>query len=108
MEATLEQHDETLLLVTRTIARIRAGIAAVVTAMVFGVGLSTATLWLVIKGGPNVGKNLSLLSAYYPGYSVTWGGSLIGFAYGALTGAVLGWTVASLYNLLAAWRAGRR
>jgi hypothetical protein len=60
---------------------------------------------LVIKGGPNVGQNLSLLRAYYPGYSVTWFGSLVGFCYGALTGAVVGWLVASLYNILANWRA---
>ncbi len=89
---------------TRTIARLRAGIVAVVTGMVTGFGLFAATLWLVIKGGPNVGQNLSLLRAYYPGYSVTWSGSLVGFAYGFLTGAVLGLCVASLYNLLVRWR----
>ena len=54
----------------------------------------------MIKGGPNVGQNLALLGAYYPGYSVTWRGSMIGFGYGALTGAVLGWSVATFYNLL--------
>ena len=106
MEATLKEHEAEMLLVTRTIARIRAGITAVVTAMVFGFGLFAATLWLVIKGGQDVGKNLSLLGAYFPGYTVTWGGSLLGFFYGALTGAVLGWFVASLYNVFASWRAG--
>ena len=69
---------------------------------------ATATLWLLIRGGPQVGKNLNLLSAYYPGYSVTWTGSLIGFCYGALTGAALGWCVAWFYNVLADWRAGSR
>ena len=76
--------------------------------MVVGFGLFAATLWLVIKGGPNVGQNLSLLKAYYPGYSVTWTGSLVGFAYGALTGAILGWCVAWLYNTLARLRAHGR
>jgi hypothetical protein len=99
--------DPELLLVTKAIARLRARIVAIVTAMVCGFGLCAATLWLVIKGGPNVGQNLGLLRAYYPGYSVTWGGSLLGFLYGALTGAVLGWSVAWLYNFLASRRAGR-
>jgi hypothetical protein len=103
----LNENDQQLVLVTRTIARLRAGIVAVVSGMVAGFGLFTATLWLVIKGGENVGQNLSLLRSYYPGYSVTWGGSLLGFFYGALTGAVLGWCVAWFYNLLAGWRPGR-
>jgi hypothetical protein len=72
--------------------------------MVGGFGLMTATLWLVIKGGPGAGKTLGLLNAYYPGYTVTWGGSLLGFVYGALTGAVLGGLVAWLYNSIAARR----
>ena len=108
MEVTLDRDDRELLLITRTIARMRAGIVAGVTALVGGVGLFAATVWLVIKGGPNVGQNLGLLRAYYPGYSVTWGGSLVGFVYGALTGAVLGWCVAWLYNVLASRRAGCR
>jgi hypothetical protein len=70
-----------------------------------GVGLLVATLWLVIKGGENVGQNLNLLSNYFPGYSVTWSGSLIGLFYGGLSGAALGWTVARLYNALANRRA---
>ena len=104
----MAETDRELLLVTRTIARLRATIVAVVTAMVGGFGLFAATLWLVIKGGPTVGPTLGLLRAYYPGYSVTLAGSFVGFAYGALTGAVLGWCVAWLYNVLASWRSGGR
>lgn len=96
--------DQELALVARAIARLRQGIVAIVTAMVAGFALFAATLWLVIKGGPDVGRHLGLLRAYYPGYSVTWTGSLVGFFYGALTGALLGWCVAWLYNTLASWR----
>ena len=99
--------DQQLILVTRAIARIRAGIVAIVAGMVSGFGLFAATAWLLIKGGENVGQNLSLLGAYYPGYSVTWLGSVIGFFYGALTGAILGWCVATFYNLLADLRSDR-
>ena len=108
MEATVSGGDQELVLVARAIARMRAGIVAVVTGMVAGFALFAATIWLVIRGGPNVGKNLSLLSVYYPGYSVTWTGSLVGFLYGAMTGVVLGWCVAWLYNVLADWRARDR
>jgi len=95
-------------LVERAVARLRAGIVAIVTGMVGGLALFAATLWLVIKGGPNVGQHLGLLRAYYPGYSVTWTGSVVGFVYGALTGAILGWCVAWLYNVLAGWRSPAR
>ncbi len=103
----MARDDRELLLVKRTIARLRAAIVAVVTGMVVGFGLFAATAWLVIKGGATVGPTLGLLRAYYPGYSVTWPGAFVGFAYGALTGAALGWCVATLYNLLARRRARR-
>ncbi|MEM9293649.1 MAG: hypothetical protein AAGD01_18360 [Acidobacteriota bacterium] len=106
MKATSKSIDPELALVRHTIARLRARIVAMVTAMVAGSGLFLATVWLIIKGGPHVGQNLSLLSAYYPGYSVTWGGSFLGFFYGALTGALIGWSIAWLYNLLVSRRSG--
>ncbi len=108
MEKTLREGDRDLVLVSRAIARLRAGIVAIVTAMVAGFALFSATLWLVIKGGPDVGQHLALLKAYYPGYSVSWVGSLVGLAYGALTGAAFGWCVAWLYNVLASRRAAGR
>ena len=103
----MSRNERELLLVKRTIARLRTAIVAVVSGMVVGFALFAATAWLVIKGGPTVGPTLGLLRAYYPGYSVTWAGSFVGFAYGALTGAVLGWCVAWLYNFLASRRSGR-
>ena len=108
MEQTLSKNDPDLVLIARTIARLRQGIVALVTAMVAGFALFAATLWPVIKGGPDVGQHLGLLRAYYPGYSVTWAGSLVGLVYAALTGAVLGWCVAWLYNILASWRSNGR
>lgn len=107
MEGPLNSGREERLLIARTVARLRAGIVAVVTGMIGGTALFAATLWLVVKGGENVGQHLGLLRAYYPGYSVTWAGSFVGFLYGALTGAVFGWCVAWLYNVLAALRTPR-
>lgn len=85
-------------LIRQAVARLRAGIVAIVSGMVCGVGLFVATVWLLIRGGPNVGRTLGLLANYYPGYSVTWSGSLVGLFYGALTGAAVGWVTAWVYN----------
>lgn len=88
------------------VARLRAGIMATVFGMVGGAGLFLATIWLVIRGGPNVGKHLGLLVNYFPGYSVTWKGAVIGILYGALIGALVGWLVSWVYNSVADRRSG--
>jgi hypothetical protein len=104
MDATMtkdEKYQAQLALLRPAIARLRASVMAVVCGLLFGAGLLFATLWLVVQGGPNVGSHLGLLSNYYPGYSVTWLGGLVGFFYGALTGAVVGYATTFLYNTLA-------
>lgn len=68
--------------------------------VLFGGGLFLATVVLVLQGGVNVGQHLRLLSAYFPGYSVTYAGSIIGFVYGFVLGYALGRTVGSVYNRL--------
>lgn len=83
------------------IARLRAGIMAVVFGMVCGTGLWVATAWLLIRGGLNVGQHLSLLGHFFPGYTVTWPGAFLGFFYGALSGAVVGWCIGWIYNRIA-------
>jgi hypothetical protein len=65
-----------------------------------GLGLLIATVWLVVKGGPNPGPHLGLLSIYLPGYRVTWLGGLIGFAYAFAAGYIFGRLVAAIYNRL--------
>lgn len=90
--------------VSRTVARIQAGVLAVVCALLGGAGLFLMTIWLVIKGGPNMGQHLQLLSQYFVGYSVSWNGSLVGLFYGALTGGIIGWSIGKIYNSIAALR----
>ena len=96
-------HDETFE-VTRAVARIHAGVMALVCGVLGGVGLFAMTVWLVIKGGPIVGAHLQLLSLYFYGYSVTWPGSIVGFLYGAVTGAFVGWLIGIVYNVVAGLR----
>jgi hypothetical protein len=64
-----------------------------------GLGLMLATLVLVVKGGTVVGPNLALLEQYFPGYSVTPVGALLGLAYGCASGFAVGWLFAAIRNL---------
>ena len=65
---------------------------------VTGLGLFLATIILVLKGGPVVGPTLGLLGQYFPGYTVTAAGSLLGLVYGFFTGFVGGWGFAVARN----------
>ncbi len=65
-----------------------------------GLGLFLATVILVLQGGPNPGPHLSMLSVYFPGYSVTFIGSVLGFIYAFVGGYAVGRTVATIYNRL--------
>jgi hypothetical protein len=62
--------------------------------------LLTATAILLLNGGDRVGPTLALLGQFFPGYSVTWRGSVVGAAYGLLAGFMLGWTIAALRNAI--------
>jgi hypothetical protein len=92
--------------ISRAVARIHGGVLAVVCGLICGSGLFIMTVWLLLEGGPQAGSHLQLLANYFIGYSVTWGGSLIGFLYGALTGGVLGWTIGFIYNKVVMIRGG--
>ena len=83
---------------SRAVAKIQAGALAFVGGVIGGLGLFIMTVWLLLKGGPQVGSNLQLLSNYFIGYSVTWPGSFVGLFYGALTGGICGWAVGIIYN----------
>lgn len=96
-----EMRQLQLALLRPAIARLRASVMAVVFGLMLGGALWAATVWLVIRGGTSVGAHLTLLSNYYPGYSVTWTGAFIGFFYGVLTGGVLGYATTYLYNTFA-------
>src|SRR5215471_653743 len=65
-----------------------------------GLALFLATLALVVKGGAVVGPTLALLAQYFPGYTVTPLGSLVGLFYGFISGFVGGWLFAALRNVL--------
>jgi len=84
----------------RTVLRASEQGWGIAVGLMLGLGLLVATVALVIKGGPDPGPHLSLLAIYFPGYSVTWLGSVIGFVYAFVVGYAIGRTVAAIYNRL--------
>ncbi len=88
------------------VLRLNANVCGMVTGMLGGMGLFLATNWLVVKGGVQVGKHLSLLNQYFPGYRVTFLGSFMGLVYGFAVGYLIGYCVAWIYNLVLRLRPG--
>ena len=83
------------------IIRLNGTILALVLGLMTGLVVFIATNWLVIKGGDPLGPHLMLLGQFFPGYSVSFLGSLTGLAWGTVLGAVAGWSIARVYNALA-------
>lgn len=102
---TPESVDEQLV---RSLLRLNGTMVGVAFGLACGLALFFATIFLVIKGGPNVGAHLRLLNQFFPGYTVTVAGSFIGLIYGCVTGFVAGWLVGWIYNRVALMRAPDR
>jgi hypothetical protein len=105
MNATRDAVEQ---IVLARIARLNATLSGLVAGMICGLGLFVATNWLVLKGGTVVGPHLQLLGQYFIGYRVTFLGSLIGFVYAFISGFVVDYLVATLYNVFAQARDRRR
>ncbi len=86
---------------TRAVARVNGVMTGVVLGLLSGAGLFLATNALVLQGGPDPGPHLGLLGQYFPGYTVTFVGSFIGFGYAFAVGFVSGLFVGLVYNKLA-------
>jgi hypothetical protein len=87
----------------RAVRRLNARAWGITGALVLSLGLFGATIILVLKGAPpgqEVGSHLALLRYFFPGYSVSFFGSLVGFMYGFVLGYFLGRSVGSVYNKL--------
>ena len=71
---------------------------AFATGILWGFLLFAYTLLEAARG---LGTTLSRLSALYPGYSVTYLGSVVGLVYGFVSGALVGAAFCWLYNRFA-------
>ena len=68
---------------------------ALASGVVWGVVVFLATILSLVRHG---GETLSKLAQVYPGYTVSFVGSIIGLVWGFITMYVLGWVLISLYN----------
>ena len=94
----MSQKQKSTTEIRHTVAKIQASVMAFVMAVICGSSICIATVWLLIKGGENVGQHLQLLGQYLPGYKVTWFGSFVGMFYGIIIGGVIGWLIGFVYN----------
>lgn len=92
--------------VNRAVARLKAGVLALIFGLIAGTGLFAMTAILVVEKGPNTGAHLKLLGHYFPGYTVTWPGAFIGFVWAFVLGSIVGWLIGILYNRVVGIRTG--
>lgn len=102
-------------LVSTRIVRLNAMVQGISAGLIMGLAIFVATNWLILAGGhtgpegqPIVGPHLSLLGQFFIGYRVTFVGSLIGFAYGAVIGFIGGYTLSKMYNWMVRLRERKR
>jgi hypothetical protein len=94
----MEREEE---LISKAVIRLNAKLLGIVLGLLMGMGLFFATVVLVIRGGPDPGAHLGLLAQFFPGYTVTWVGSVIGFLYAFLVGFAIGAVLGAVYNKVA-------
>lgn len=87
--------------IEKAVVLLNAKLLGIVFGFLSGAGLFLATIFLVLKGGPHVGLHMNLLGSFFPGYRVTFLGSMVGFCYAFAVGFVLGVALGTVYNKVA-------
>ena len=75
--------------------RVALGVAV---GAVASLGLTLATVILLLKSGDRAGHHFNLLGQFLPGYKVSWPGAAIGFVDAFVYGYVFGWAFAVIRN----------
>ena len=87
--------------IEKAIVLLNAKLLGIVLGFLSGAGLFLVTIFLVLKGGEHVGAHLSLLGNFFPGYQVSFLGSIIGFCYAFVVGFLVGIVLGAVYNKVA-------
>ena len=102
---TIYEQVEAERLLEGTLTRMNARVLGLTLGFLGASGLFLATLILLVRGetweGHPIGGHLRLLSHFFPGYDVTWGGLLLSVPYGGAVGFVAGYLVSRVYNWVA-------
>ena len=100
LQPSFGAEDKTEEILERAVLRLNANILGIVLGILAGLTIFVATNFLILKGGEVVGPHLGLLRVFFPYYSVTFLGSLVGFGWGLVSGYAAGFIIASVYNLV--------
>ena len=87
--------------IERAVVVLNVKLFGILLGFLFGSLLFLATNVLILKGGDHFGGHLALLSVFFPGYRITFVGSIVGFVYMFLLGCIVGIVVGLAYNKLA-------
>jgi hypothetical protein len=101
-------NDSTRKILSHAFARLDSIALGTGVGTVCGGALCSATIFLLARGGYPVSPNLSLLEQFFPAYTVTWSGSVVGFAYGFIVGFIFGYVFARTRNLAMRLHLGSR
>ena len=83
------------------VAHLNARLLGLTLGLIAGFALFLATIILVLKGGTVVGPHLALLGQFFPGYTVSFIGGIIGFFYAFIVGFLIGGALGIVYNQVA-------
>ncbi|MCK5330472.1 MAG: bacteriophage holin, partial [Candidatus Marinimicrobia bacterium] len=67
--------------------------------LVWGIGLMLITWWIILIDGAT--GEITFIGKVYRGYSISFGGSLMGLVWGLIDGAIGGAILAGIYNYFA-------
>lgn len=99
-QPAMERADQGDAMLARAVLRLNANILGLAFGLIAGLSIFLVTNFLILKGGAVVGPHLGLLRNFFPFYSVTFAGSIVGFFWGLVSGYLAGFVIASLYNLV--------
>jgi hypothetical protein len=84
----------------RTEMKLNIGAFALAFGIWWGAGVFIATWWLIAAGAEPTAD--VFINRFYPGYSITPVGSVVGLIWGFICGTICGGILAWLYNALCA------
>lgn len=95
---SVEKSNEADAIIISSLAKLDSLALGISLGTLCGLTIFIATVFLIYKGGEEIGPNLELLSQYFIGFEVTERGSVIGLIYGFFFGFFLGALIAFLRN----------
>lgn len=101
---TIQEQIESERLMENVLRRINARVLGLTLGALAAAAIFFATNVLLLKGGEHPGEMLVRLCFYFPGYRMSFPGSLIGAFWAFVYGFAAGEIISRVYNLVAGMR----